>query len=82
VRPVVVAEIEDSALLKVFGAEGRGAFPVCATIRREVQQQFRVTRVGVAGPVRERFYAISIERRLKHPAVIALSRAARASLET
>ncbi|MCW5889125.1 MAG: LysR family transcriptional regulator [bacterium] len=82
VRPVVAAEIEDSALLKVFGAEGRGAFPVCAAIGREVRRQFRVARVGVAGTVRERYYAISIERRLTHPAVVALSRAARASLES
>jgi LysR family transcriptional activator of nhaA len=81
VRPAVAGEIEDSALLKVFGAEGVGAFPACAAIRREVERQFRVRRVGVLGSVRERFYAISIERRLTHPAVVALSRAARASLE-
>jgi LysR family transcriptional activator of nhaA len=81
VRPAITAEIEDSALLKVFGAEGRGAFPVCAAIGADVRRQFKVARVGVAGPVRERFYAISIERRLTHPAVVALSRAARASLE-
>lgn len=82
VRPAVVAEIDDSALLTVFGGEGRGAFPVCAAIGPEVRRQFKVTRVGVAGRVRERFYAISIERRLTHPAVVALSRAARASLES
>lgn len=82
VRPRIAAEIEDSALMKVFGSEGRGAFPVCAAIGREVQRQFRVARIGVAGRVRERFYAISVERRLTHPAVVALSRAARESLET
>jgi len=76
-RPNVVAEFEDSALLKVFGQTGQGIFPVPSVISKEVQRQYGVRLVGRTNDVRERFYAISVERRLKHPAVIAISEAAK-----
>ncbi len=79
-RPRVVGEFEDSALLKVFGQVGMGLFPVSSVIADEVQRQYRVRPVGRLDGVRERFYAISVERRLKHPAVIAISEAARQTL--
>jgi LysR family transcriptional activator of nhaA len=80
IRPRVLGEFEDSALLKVFGQAGLGLFPAPAVIDAEVQRQYGVKLVGQIENVRERFYAISIERKLKHPAVIAISEAARQKL--
>jgi LysR family transcriptional regulator, transcriptional activator of nhaA len=80
ISPRIVGEFDDSALLKVFGQAGSGIFPVPALIADEVQRQYQVRRVGRADRVRERFYAISVDRKLKHPAVIAISEAARRKL--
>jgi LysR family transcriptional activator of nhaA len=80
IRPQVVGEFEDSALLKVFGQAGRGLFTAPTAIADEVRRQYGVRRIGEIEPVRERFYAISVERRLKHPAVVAISEAARQGL--
>lgn len=77
IRPSVVGEFEDSALLKVFGQTGLGIFPAPSVIAAEVQRQYQVRLVGRVDDVRERFYAISVERKLKHPAVIAISEEAR-----
>jgi LysR family transcriptional activator of nhaA len=76
-RPRVVAEFEDSALLKAFGADGLGVFTAPTVVEREVAAQYGVQVLGRTEEVRERFYAISVERRLKHPAVVAISDAAR-----
>jgi len=76
IRPHIVAEFEDSALMKVFGADGVGIFPAPAAVGRDVMEQYGVERLGEVEGVVERFYAISVERRLKHPAVLAVSRAA------
>lgn len=78
--PHVVAEFEDSALLKVFGGDGVGLFPAPTLVEAEVMSQYGVQLLGRAPDVRERFYAISVERRLKHPAVVAISSAARHEL--
>lgn len=80
IRPRVVGEFEDSALLKVFGQVGMGLFPASSVIADEVQRQYQVRPVGRLDEVRERFYAISVERKLKHPAVIAISEEARQKL--
>lgn len=80
VRPQVRGEFQDSALMAAFGMAGHGAFPAPVAIADEVRRQFRVERIGVLDGVRERFYAISVERRLKHPAVVAISDAARQQL--
>lgn len=80
VQPQVRAEFEDSTFLKVFGREGLGAFPAPAVIADDVQSQYDVRLVGTVDEVEERFYAISTERRLANPAVVALSRAARSEL--
>ncbi|MDX1947720.1 MAG: transcriptional activator NhaR [Pirellulaceae bacterium] len=81
-RPNIAAEFQDSALLKVFGQEGLGAFPAPAAIVDEIQRQYRVRHVGTLENLHERYYAISVERRLKHPAVVAISSAARERLFT
>jgi LysR family transcriptional activator of nhaA len=80
IRPAVRAEFEDSALLKVFGQAGIGLFVVPMAVEDEVRKQYGVRLVGRLQEVRERFYAISVERKLKHPAVVAISRAARQKL--
>jgi LysR family transcriptional activator of nhaA len=77
VRPRVVAEFEDSALLKVFGQHGQGIFPAPSVLEREVSRSYAVRPIGRAETVLERFYAISVERRIKHPAVAAITDAAR-----
>ncbi len=79
-RPIVVGEFEDSALMKVFG-QGMGAvFPAPAVIADEVCRLYAVREVGRTSKVRERYYAISAERRLKHPGVLAITAAARTTL--
>lgn len=79
-RPRIACEFDDSALLKTFGQSGVGAFAAPAAIAEEIARQYGVQEIGRTAEVRERFYAISAERRLKHPAVIAISQAARERL--
>ncbi len=79
-RPRVVAEFEDSALMKVFGQGAGVVFPAPAAIAREVCRFYGVRVVGQTHAVRERYYAISAERRLKHPGVLAITSAARDDL--
>ncbi|MCG8449965.1 MAG: transcriptional activator NhaR [Pirellulales bacterium] len=80
IRPLVIHEFEDSAVMKVFGQHGEGLFPSPTVIEEEICRQYRVQAVGRIDDIRERFYAISVERRLKHPAVIKISEAARTTL--
>lgn len=77
IRPDIRAEFEDSALLKVFGQAGVGAFAVPTAVEREVSRQYGVRLVGRVLEVREKFYAISVERKITHPAVKAISESAR-----
>jgi LysR family transcriptional regulator, transcriptional activator of nhaA len=75
VKPRVVAEFEDSALLKVFGGDGIGLFAVASVVERAVVSQHGVEILGRAPEVRERFYGITLERRLEHPAALAVCEA-------
>lgn len=77
VRPEIVAEIEDTALMKVFGQHGTGIFASPIVIADEIRKGHGVQLVGKTGDVRERFYAITVERRITHPAVAAIAHAAR-----
>jgi LysR family transcriptional activator of nhaA len=79
-HPLVVGEFEDSALLQVFGQSGMGLFAGPSAIESEIKRQYGVQVVGRVEAIRERFYAISVERKLKHPAVLAISDAARQKL--
>ena len=80
VAPAIVGEFDDSALMYAFGSAGAGVFPVPMT--REVAAALPpgMRQVGETQEVRERFFAISVERRLRHPAVVAISEAARLQL--
>jgi LysR family transcriptional activator of nhaA len=80
VRPEIVAEFADSALLKVMGQDGRGIFCTPSVIEDAVVEQYGVSVVGRTDDVVERFFAISVERRLKNPAVVAICSNARSEL--
>ena len=71
-RPLIVGEFEDSALLKAFGQAGTGLFAAPTVIEKETQKQYGVRVVGRLETVREQFYAISLERKLKHSAVVSI----------
>ena len=76
----MAGEFVDSALMKAFGESGHAVFPAPTAIEREVCRHYRVAVVGRAPSVRERYYAISAERRLKHPGVLAITATARTEL--
>ena len=78
--PHVVGEFDDSALLKAFGEADLGLFAGPTVIEAEICRMYRMSVIGRVPEVRERFYAISAERRLKHDAVIAITNIARADL--
>jgi LysR family transcriptional activator of nhaA len=80
-HPRVTGEFEDSALLMAFGQRGAGVFPAPSPIAREVGRQYKVVEVGTVSGARERLYAVSVERRIKHPGVAAIFDAARAIME-
>ena len=67
IHPVVVGEFEDSALLTVFGQWGKGLFAAPSAIEAEILRQFGVKVVGRLENIRERYYAISVEREVKAP---------------
>ena len=79
-RPNLVGEFDDSATLKAFGQDGYGIFPGVSVIEKEICRQYRVQVVGQLDNLKQHFYAITVERRLKHPAVLALVRSARQEL--
>jgi LysR family transcriptional activator of nhaA len=80
VRPEIAAEVEDVALLQVLGQEGFGVFAAPSVVEEEIRRAYGVRVVGRLETVRERFFAVSVERKLKHPAVVAISEGARREL--
>lgn len=80
IRPTVVGEFYDSALVKVFGEAGSGIFLAPTSIAEEIKRMYRVAPIGSTTEIEEKFYAISAERKFKHPAVVAISDAARSGL--
>jgi LysR family transcriptional activator of nhaA len=80
ITPRVVAECEDSALLMALGADGLGVFAAPTAVEKEVAREHGVEVLGRVAQIRERYYAISVERRLENPAVVAISDAARHDL--
>jgi LysR family transcriptional activator of nhaA len=79
-RPRVVGEFDDYSLLKVFGDRGRGVFAAPSVVEGDVLRNFAVEVIGRVKDVRQSFYAISVERRLRHPAVVAIAESARKEL--
>jgi len=80
VSPRVVAEIDDRALIKTFGEAGAGVFTVPQAVEDDVLRKYDVDVVGRTDEVLERYYIISAERRIKHPAVAAITDRARQGL--
>ncbi len=80
VRPRTVGVFKDRALMKTFGQAGVGVFAAPTVVEKEICQQYQVKVLGRVDSIMERFYAISVERKLKHPAVQAISNAAREQL--
>jgi LysR family transcriptional activator of nhaA len=80
VKPDVVGEFEDNALLNTFGRRGLGLFFAPAALAAEIEEQFGAVQVGAVPGVREQFYVISNERKIKHPAVEAILAAAQKAL--
>ena len=80
IRPQARGEFADPGLLKIFGRTSVGVLAVRAAVERETRQQYGVVVIGRIRSIRERFYAISVERKLKHPAVVAITAAARGKL--
>jgi LysR family transcriptional regulator, transcriptional activator of nhaA len=76
VRPDIVGEFEDNALLNTFGRRGLGLFFAPAALSADIAEQFGAVLVGPVPQVREQFYAISNERKIQHPAVEAILSAA------
>lgn len=73
IQPKIVGEFDDSALMRAFGQAGIGVFTAPSIIEEEVIQQHNVMKIGQTDDIKERFYAISVERRANHPAVIAIN---------
>ena len=80
VHPTVLGEFEDHALLRAFGETGAGVFSMPSVFYKTVQKQKGLRMIGRTDKVRQHFYAISAERKLQHPAVLAISNAARREL--
>ena len=80
IHPRIVAEFDDSALMKAFGQQGAGIFIAPAAIESEVELQYQVKTIGRIDQVKEQFYAISVERRILHPVVSEIMESARETL--
>ena len=76
IRPRIVGEFDDSALLNAFGQTGVGLFAAPTATAAFLVKQYRVRSIGSARAVKEQLYALTTERQLQHPAIIALSKAA------
>ena len=80
ISPRIVAEFEDRALMKAFGEGGGGVFTSPTAVEQDVLQKYGVRLIGRTDEITERFFAISAERRIKHPAVSAITEVARSKL--
>ena len=80
IRPLIQGEFDDSATMKAFGQAGHGIFPVSSVMEQEIKRQYRVVVVGRLPSLKMPFYAITVERKLKHHAVVAIFDTARQRL--
>ena len=77
IQPNIVAEFDDGALLKTFGEEGLGVFAAPTLTEEDVLQRYRVHKVGRVSDLKHHFYAVSAERKITHPGVVAVCEAVR-----
>ena len=80
INPLVIAEFEDRALMKVFGESGTGVFTTPTAVEQDVLDKYDVKVIGRTEEIKESYFAISAERRIKHPAVSAITETARNEL--
>lgn len=80
IKPEIIGEFADSALLQIFAEAGDGIFPAPSVLEDQLKSHHGLQLIGRAEKLRERYYVISIERKLRHPAVIAISESARKDL--
>jgi LysR family transcriptional activator of nhaA len=80
IKPVVVAEFEDRALMKAFGETNAGIFTTPTAVEQDVIKKYGVRVIGRTEEIKERYYAISTERKIKHPAVSVILEVARNNL--
>ena len=76
IRPQVVAEFEDAALMKVMAADGKGFIPVPSLVRQEALDRYGLEIIGATEDYLDSFYAITVERRIDHPAVALITKRA------
>jgi len=82
IQPRIVGEFDDSALMQAFGQSGIGVFIAPSVIAQEVMRQFDVELIGHTEAVTESFYAITVERKIRHPGIVAITESARRELFT
>lgn len=80
IQPNIIGEFDDGALMKVFGEAGAGVFAAPASAANRIEQTQNVVNLGFTKEVTKKFYAISVERHLTHPAVVTISNAAKQAL--
>jgi LysR family transcriptional regulator, transcriptional activator of nhaA len=79
-HPMISGEFDDSALMKSFGQAGAGLFAAPSTNAAHICEQYKVQIVGIIDAVKEQLYMISTERKLTHPAIVAISEKGREDL--
>ena len=77
IHPLIVGEFEDGATMKAFAQEGHGIFPGSTVVEKEIIRQYQVRTIGRVSGLKERFYGVTVDRRIKHPAVLAISQSAK-----
>jgi len=77
IRPEVIAELDDIALASILGEKGLGVLAAPDVMAKELGKRYGLELVGRAKDIRQRFFAISVERKIKHPAVAAICEVAR-----
>lgn len=80
IQPRVVGEFDDGALMKAFGREGRGVFMSPRILEDEIVAQYGVEVIGRTDELVEEFFAVSVERRISHPCIAAITQNARGRL--
>lgn len=82
VSPHIVGEFDDSALMKEFGAAGVGVIPIPTSVEKEVMKEYSLSVIGRTEEIKERFYLISLEKKVRHPGILLLINKAKESLES
>ena len=80
IHPRIIGEFDDGALMTAFGRKGRGVFMAPSVMEADIVEQFGVQVIGRSDELVEEFFAVSVERRITHPCVVAITDAARGEL--